>query len=321
MKLQYHRFLGTAAFSAIALSSSAFAVPLYKVDNSDILNLLTSWSTTSGAQTPNSASFDPADVWYFNDATVLGSKSVSLGGDITIAGLGLENTVGTSTNVYDLVISSGSTLTLNGGTISGTGVSGGTGNSTAGIILNRGTGGALTINTDIIVGATQQWVTSRGLTTGGNVDLGSDTARTLTVNTTTTALPLITGVISCNLTKSGNGTLYLNNAANSFGGIVAVAGGNLKVDKLAIGGNNSSIGSGSSAIVLNGGTLNCVGSTTDTTDRAIEMRAGAAINNNGTISFTAANVSQALTASARTMTLDERKRCHPVRNRRQPRSG
>lgn len=313
MKTQANRFLAISSsvlFATISWVCPIMAAPLYKNDNAQNLNLLTSWSTTSGAQTPNPLLLDPADVWYFNDATMLGSKTVALGGDLTIAGLGLDNTTATSPgNTYNVVISSGNTLTLNGGAVSGTGVSGGSGYTTAGVVLNRGVGGALTIDANILVGATQQWVTSRGLTIGGNVDLGSGTARTLTVNTATTTLPTITGTISGttgNLIKSGNGTLYLNNTANSFGGVVTVAGGTLKIDKLAVGTNNSSIGSGSSSIVLNGGTLNYVGSTIDTTDRAIEMRAGAAINNNGIggqISFTATNVGQTLTGSARTLTL------------------
>ena len=94
---------------------SAGAAPLYKVNNSDDLNLLTSWSTTSGAQAPNPGVLDPSDIWYFNEVTMLGSKTVSLGGNMTIAGIGLDYATANSAN--DLVINAGGTLTLNGGTL------------------------------------------------------------------------------------------------------------------------------------------------------------------------------------------------------------
>ena len=310
MKPKINRFLAATAFSVTALSSSAFAARLYKDVTTTDLNTVANWAEASGGIT-DPASIGTTDALRFNEifAPTSGTNyTAALSADLTVGGIELDSgSAGGSAATGNVIISAGNTLTLNGASAADINY------ATGGIVLNSGTGGTLTVNANILVGATQQWITSRGLTVGGNVDLGSATARTLTVNTATTTLPLITGVISGNtgnFTKSGNGTLYLNNVANSFGGIVAVAGGTLKVDKLAISGSNSSIGSGSSSIVLNGGTLNYVGTTTDTTDRAIEMRAGAAINNNGTggsISFTAANVAQPVTtlipASARTMTL------------------
>jgi autotransporter-associated beta strand protein len=88
---------------------------------------------------------------------------------------------------------------------------------------------------------------------------------------------------------------------------VTLTGGTTNITKLADSGSNSSLGTGSSSapIRMNGGTLSYTGTGGDTTNRAIEMVAGAAINNNGsgTIDFTAANVAQTGTASARTLTL------------------
>ena len=306
MKSKRTNLFLAAALSFATLSLSAFAARLYKDVTTTDLNDVASWATTSGGAT-DPISIGTTDALRFNEifAPTSGTDYTSaLSSDLAVGGIELDSGIaGGGTATGNVIISAGNTLTLSGASSADINY------AAAGIVLNSGTGGALTVNANIILGATQQWVTSRGLTIGGNVDLGTGTARTLTVNTATTPLPLITGIISGttgNLTKSGNGTLYLNNPANSFGGLLAVSGGTLKVDKLAVGGSNSSIGSGSSAIVLNGGTLNYVGTTTDTTDRAIEMRAGAAINNNGTggsISFTAANVAQTLTASARTLTL------------------
>lgn len=292
--------------AATLMTTCAFAAPLYKANNSDSLNATTSWSTTSGSQTPNPSSFDVSDVMYFNDLTMLGSKTVALGGDMTIAGIALDNTIGTSTNVYNVVITAGNTLTLNGGSISGTGVSGGSGYNTAGIVLNRATGGSLTINADVALGASQQWVTSRALTVGGNLNLN---ANTLSFNTAGTSVQSLNGVISGSgsLNKTaGNGTLALGNADNTFSGSVTLVAGNTTVTKLANGGNSSSLGNGSSAIIMNGATLTYVGSASASTDRALDMRANVAIQNNsnaGAVTFTAANVIQGGTASARTLTL------------------
>jgi autotransporter-associated beta strand protein len=305
MKTRFNLFLLSSA--SVLLSLPAAAAPLYKIDNTNDLNQFTSWSTTSGAQTPNPVAFDSSDVWYFNDATMLGSKTVSLGADITIAGIGLDNTTtAVPGNTFNVVISSGNTLTLNGSTISGTGVSGGLGYNTAGIVLNRAVGGTLTIDSNVVVGANQQWVTSRALNVTGTIGLG---ANTLSFNTAGASnIMTLSGVISGSgsLNKAaGAGTLALGNPDNSFGGTVTLIGGNTTITKLANSGNNSSLGSGASSIILNGATLTYTGGTTDTTDRAIEMRAGAAINNTGagTITFTAANVIQSGTASARTLTL------------------
>ncbi len=303
--LKNHRFLAASALSALALSSPAFAARVYKDVTTTDLNTVANWATTSGGAT-DPLSIGTTDALRFNEifAPTSGTTyTAALSADLTVGGIELDSgSANGGVATGNVTLSAGNTLTLMGASLADINYAAG------GIVLNSGTGGTLTLNSNLIVGATQQWVTSRGLTIGGGLDLGSGTAQTLTINTATTTLPVITGVISGStgkLTKSGSGTLYLNNAANTFGGAVTVSGGTLKVDKLAAGGSNSSIGSGSSTITLNGGILSYVGSTTDTTERSITMVAGAGISNNGTgtISFTAASVAQTGTASARTLTL------------------
>ena len=298
-------FIVSAILGVVALSSAGSAADIYKANNTSDLNTVASWSTVSAAQIPNPAALG-TDNWYFNDATMLGSKTVSLGGDMTIGGLALDNTTTASPgNTYNLVINSGNTLTLNSATLSGTGVSGGSGYSAAGIVLNRSVGGSVTLNCDVKLGATQTWVTSRALTVGGAINLQGFT---LSNNTAGSAVITMGGIISGtgNLSKStGTGTLAVTNTGNTFSGTVTAIGGTLSVTKLAVGGSNSSLGKGSSTISLNGANLTYTGTGGDTTDRSITMPAGAGVFNNGTgpISFSAANVVQSGTASARTLTL------------------
>jgi len=68
---------------------------------------------------------------------------------------------------------------------------------------------------------------------------------------------------SSGLTKSGNSTLTLTGGANAYTGVTSVGGGTLIVSTLANGGLPSDIGASSSAaanLVLNGGTLQYLGS-------------------------------------------------------------
>ena len=206
----FHTLLILPAVSGLTAS----AAPLYKVNNTDDLNLLTSWSTTSASQTPNPGALDPSDIWYFNELTMLGSKTVSLGGNLAIGGIGLD--YATSNTANDLVINAGGTLTLNGATVYGNGVHAVGGSyTTAGIVLNRGLGGTLTINSDLAIGASQQWVNSRTLTVGGGINLND---KILSFNTAGSSVTTLSGIISGTgaLNKSaGTGTLSLTGVAVS----------------------------------------------------------------------------------------------------------
>jgi fibronectin-binding autotransporter adhesin len=194
-------------------------------------------------------------------------------------------------------------------------INNGTGSNTltigaSGILLNSGTGGSFGCDVDIIMSAAQSFTTgtARSITVNNVANGGF----LLTVNTAgSTSTTAVNGELSGagGLTKSGPGTMTLSGTANTFSGQVTVAGGTLNITKLATVGNNSTLGTGNTAssIVLNGGSLAYSGAGGDTTNRAIDMRAGAAINNNsttGAISFTAGNVIQGgATASARTLSL------------------
>jgi len=112
---------------------------------------------------------------------------------------------------------------------------------------------------------------------------GTNTARTLTLTGTNTGnnsfAPQLadngTGVTS--LTKTGAGTWILRNPASTYTGVTTISGGVLGVDKLADGGQPSSLGASSNAaanlVIGNGSTLRYTGAG-DTTDRRFTLAPG-----------------------------------------------
>ena len=304
MKIKNNPFLIASLAVITAFTFQASAARIYKDVTTTDLNAVENWATTSGGAT-DPTSISTSDALRFNEIfapTSATNYTASLSANLSVGGIQLDSgSLNGGTATGNVIISSGNTLTLNGASLTDINY------SNAGIVINSATGGTLTINPDIIVGANQQWVTSRALTVTGGINLN---ANTLSFNTAGTAnVMTLSGVISGtgSLNKTaGTGTLTLNNTDNNFEGTVTLVGGTTNITKITNGGSNSSLGKGSSSIVFNGATLSYTGTTTDTTDRVIDMRAGAAINNNGVggqITITAANVSQGGTASARILSL------------------
>ena len=208
---------------------TALAQAIYKINNSDNLNLTTSWSTTSGSQTPNPASIGSSDAAYFNELTMLGTKTVALGGNLALGGLALDWVTSNAAN--NLTISAGGTLTLNGTTLDGGGRAGGGGGTytSAGILLNRATGGTMTINCNVTVGANQTWTMSRSLTVSGAIDIGT---RTLSFNVAG-GTTLLSGSLSGSgtITKTGGSNFNVIGDGANFTGTLA----NTSSQALAIG--------------------------------------------------------------------------------------
>ena len=209
-------------------AKGAGAAAIYKINNTTSLNSTASWSTTSGAQTPNPGSIGSTDAVYFNEETMLGSKTVSLGGDLALGGLALDYV--TTNNANSLTINAGNTLTLNGITLYGAGKDGAGGSySSAGILLNRGSGGTMTINCDVVVGANQTWTMSRNLTVGGSVDIGTKTLSFNVAGGTT----LLSGALkgSGTITKTGGSNFNLLGDGANFTGTIT----NTSTQALALG--------------------------------------------------------------------------------------
>ena len=285
-----------AACGLLIACGSVRAATIYKANNDDNIDLTTSWWDTSTGTT-NPTSIGSTDTLWFGNG-MGATRTLALGGDLSVGALRVDNNTGTLNN-YSATISAGNTLTLNANNDY-------TGGTAQGIVLNSAAGGSLTVSADVALGNSQIWITSRALTVNGGISLGSNG---LSFNTAGSSVQTLSGVISGsgNLTKAqGSGTLALANAANTFTGVVTLIGGNTTVTSLADGGTNSSLGGGTSAIVMNGANLTYVGTGASATDRAIDMRASSIINNNsvsGAIQFTAAGVIQGGAASARTFTL------------------
>ena len=293
------RPLGIAAL--VAAAGQASAAVYYKANNTTDITSLTSWLTTeAGSTNPTSIASTDA-LWFGGSGQGAGAKTVSLGGNLSVAGIRLDNITGTPNTNITINGGVGQVLTLNAG--ESTGMS----NATYGIFLNSAAGGTLTINADVAIGASQSWVSSRNLTVNGGVNLGA--SRTLTLNSAANTIAVsgvITGTGSSGISRAGVGTVTISGVANDFGGQVVLTGGTTNVAKLANIGSNSSFGTGnsSSAIVMNGAALVYTGSG-DTSNRAIDMRAGATVNTSGSgaLVLNAANVVQGGIFTSRTLTL------------------
>ena len=304
MKLKSNPFLSAAfAVSLISICQSSFGAQIYKDVTTADMNTVANWSTVFNAATPNPGSIGTTDTLRFNEmfAPTSGTNyTASISGDLTVGGIKLDNGSGGggAPGTGNVTINGTNTLTLNG-TLSGESQY-----ASAVFVLNSGTGGTLTVNPNIIIGvAGTQIVASRALNLNGTLNWGTFGMTNNIAGGTTTVAGVVSG--SGNWAKSGGGTYYFSNTANTFTGSVTATGGTLKVNKLADGGSNSSIGAGSSTITLTGSTLEYAGTTADSTNRPITMGGNATISStgSGTVSVTAANVSQSGTASARTLTL------------------
>jgi fibronectin-binding autotransporter adhesin len=176
-------------------------------------------------------------------------------------------------------------------------LSGGANRLPTGTIVTLGTadsgiGGTLNLNGNSQMLAGIQ--PARGNSAANRVVNGSATAATLTVNNASpidrTVLLGGSGENNFSLVKQGSGSLPLA-AGNTYAGSTTISGGSLMAYALANGGLTSSLGTSSNAaanLVLDGGTLEYVGSNVST-DRPFSVgTSGGTINVAGTgaVNFT-----------------------------------
>ena len=113
--------------------------------------------------------------------------------------------------------------------------------------------------------------TIKGLSGAGTVSISN----TVNLTVSNSAIDTFSGAITNagGLVKVGAGTQELTGTTNSYSGTTTVGGGVLRVSTLANSAASSSIGSGSSVILTNGGVLDYTGSTV-TIDRGFALSSG-----------------------------------------------
>ncbi len=245
MKPTFSRLLAASITSVITLSSSAFAGSIWKDSTTGNLNLTTSWWTTETGTTDPTAISATDTLRFGGSGQGASMTSLGLGGDLAVGALRLDNQTGTPN--YNVAIAAGNTLTLNGNNDYSGGIA-------QGIVLNSGSPatGVLTVNSNIIVGASQRWVSSRTLNVGGNVALGANTLGFWSAAGTTTVSGNISGTGGIAKTDGGSGALIISNTGNSYQGGTTVATGELQALASIAAGAKTTLGSG--AVTVNSGT-------------------------------------------------------------------
>ncbi|NKJ22376.1 autotransporter-associated beta strand repeat-containing protein [Dyella sp. SG609] len=207
---------------------------------------------------------------------------------------------GTASSIGASSVGAGN-LVLNGGTLMYVGAGDSTnrlltlGASASSALDASGTGAVQFTNTGALAFSspnTTQTVTLTGTSTGNN-----SLALQLSDN----------GTGKTSVRKTGTGTWILRNPASTYTGITTIIGGVLGVDKLANGGQVSSLGQSSAAaanlVIGSGATLRYTGAG-DTTDRLFTLSTGSSvIESSGTGAIVFANTGSAAYAGAGNRTL------------------
>jgi autotransporter-associated beta strand protein len=147
--------------------------------------------------------------------------------------------------------------------------SGGMAQVSAGVGFNS----VVTLNSGIL-GATNDWSSSLGMTLGGATIQAAD------INGVAHNITLSGGIGGTTLTKTGNGTLTLNSAGNFYTGLTTVNAGTLSINsEYALGGANYN------GLTLNGGTLQyaatLLNAVTDLSPKPVTIGGNVTIDVNG----------------------------------------
>ncbi len=220
----------------LGAASDTRAIDVTKNDNSDPLNVGTSWV---GGAVPG-----PGDVALWNNV-VTSANTVSLGGDLNFGGIRITNPGGAVT------INAGSTLTL----------------GSSGIDMSAATQD-LTLAPALVLAATQQWLlpagATRTLTVRGNVNQGTNLLTIGGGNTVVSGIvsgTVVPGSVAFALAPNSN---LLLSGVNTYTGRTTVGSGAvLTASSNSTTAANSSLGAsgaGNETTIAAGGTLNIGGS-------------------------------------------------------------
>ncbi|MDI1312764.1 autotransporter-associated beta strand repeat-containing protein [Prosthecobacter sp.] len=247
--------------NAVILGANGYNLALQQLADRIVLNVTAATFQDAYWKGASNASWDTSANWFTTAAGT--TQLVGIPGAFTNvyfntdSGAGnFTNSLGTDRSIASLTFRSGATgsITISNNTLTIIG---------AGITTQAGTG-AHTINSNVRMLSNQTWAIN--------------SANALTVN----------GVVSddlfgFSLTKSGTGTLLLNNASNTYSGPTLITGGVLGVTSLTNGGTASGIGlSGDDAanLIISGGTLRYTNAsgTAASTSRLFSLGLGSAGN-------------------------------------------
>lgn len=282
-----HAAACTTALVVLTLDPTSAAV-LFKDVTSTDLNAAASWSTTSGAATPDPASIGTADTLRFNESfapTSGTSYTAALSANLTTGAIRSDfGSAGGGTAFGNVVISAGNTLTLNGNNDYTSGTA-------QGIVLNSATGGNLTIHAAVNLGASQQWVNSRTLTVGGAITLNDKTLSIWNAGSGTTTLGgTISGSGNLSFATSGG-----SSARTSVNGTLSGSFGlqhNANSGTLSVGGTTTSGYSGNIALgSASGGTFQVASGATLVTSGTFSHSWNKTLIFDGTLSTQAASIS------------------------------
>ncbi|TPM29428.1 autotransporter outer membrane beta-barrel domain-containing protein, partial [Mesorhizobium sp. B2-2-2] len=295
--------LGTTVSAGIlrAGSASAFGTGSMTVNTGATLDFANLSNTVAGLAGGGIVTLGSATLTLSDGAGQNFSGAISGTGGLVKGGAGTQTLSGVSSYT-------GSTA-INGGILAVTSLANGGSNSSIG-------SSAATPDKLVLNGGTLQYIGTGGSTdrqftlgaSGGALDASGSGAinftstaaavltgagnRTLTLTGTSTANNSLSARIdnpssgATSLSKTGNGTWVLKNAASTYTGATTIGGGVLAVDKLSNGNQASSIGASakdaSNLVIGSGSTLRYTGSG-DTTDRLFTLQTGVSfIESSGT---------------------------------------
>jgi autotransporter-associated beta strand protein len=241
------------------------------------------WTISNASNGYTGATTIAAGTLKFGNNNVIANASAVTLGSATAAGTldiaGFSDTIGTS------VVTTMLTLGTNSTTV------GGLQNQ----VINSGGSAVLSIDGGIAYNAGALGFNNGKALISANLQMGvtSGVDRNFTVNdSTATAVELeVTGILSSGTNgvgKSGAGTLFLNNDANTFTGQFLMNAGTVQVTKLADAGSTSSLGTGSDNSLIRlsdalNATVEYLGSTDSSTNRRFLLGTNSGASTNSTI--------------------------------------